>query len=370
MSEYEITQGIQKRQREILPIIRKAINDFGNDSPNHHQYFREYTELRDAMDNFTNILIINNAPILNIYSVSGRSDYIFRETNIALLLPAVQTVFPDITTIQYSYFKGQHHEMFLLAATPEELAQLAAEKEQARLEAEEEERREKKREIEVALQRSRIPQNLLEEYNFKDFKVTDIDKNHSNKEAYRLARQFAGADSDNENSQDGWHNFLTYLGTPGSGKTRLALTVGIYLIKQGDQTFVRYWQVQDLFEVLKGTFNKSQHRHNSHDGNDDIVDDSYNKIIESLKECETLILDDLGAENGTEWVRSILDMIINHRYAHEMNTIVTSNAIDVSELPPRIASRLSEGNICKILMPDFRKVKALQRENKNRKVTK
>jgi len=148
----------------------------------------------------------------------------------------------------------------------------------------------------------------------------------------------------------------------------LALTIGIYLIRNDGES-VRYWQVQELFETLKGTFNKSQQRYNSHDGNDDEGDDKYNKILTSLKSCRTLILDDLGAENGTPWTDAILDMIIDYRYSHEMDTIITSN-VDISKLSPRIASRLSEGNICKILMPDFRKVKALQRENKNRKVTK
>jgi DNA replication protein DnaC len=200
----------------------------------------------------------------------------------------------------------------------------------------------------------------------------DIDKNHSNKEASRLARQFTRIDchseEDTERIQEGWANFLTFIGTPGSGKTRLALTIGLYLIRH-DAESVRYWQVQDLFETLKGTFNKSQKRHNSYDGNDDEIDDSYNKILESIKGCETLILDDLGAENGTEWVRSILDMLVDYRYENKMNTIITSNVSDVSELSPRIASRLSEGNICKILMPDFRKIKAVQREKKSRKVT-
>jgi len=362
---WELNRTINRRQEELQKTLISAVQLMGNTT---RENIRQLTGMRDALRDDNRLALINNSPVLNIYSKLSDYDNTFTGEDAELFLKVVKTVWPDITTIQYSRFGGQSFTQII--ATPEELAQLATLEEKEKQEEEEDRRQEKIREINVALVHSRIPDNLWDVYTFKDFKVTDIDKNHSNKEAYRLARQFAGADPDDENAQDGWHNFLTYIGTPGSGKTRLALTVGLYIIKSGDETFIRYWQVQDLFEVLKGTFNKSQQRHNSYDGNNDGADDSYNKIIESLKECSTLILDDLGAENGTEWVRSILDMVIDYRYSHELKTIITSNASDVSELPPRIASRLSEGNICKILMPDFRKVKALQRENKNRKVTK
>ena len=325
--------------------------------------------------------MVDHTPILDIYSFSAYED-VFSQANISLLQTAITPVLPQFTMIQYNEFSGKHSELYSLIATPEELARLAALKEQEEQERKEQERFEKQKEINVALVRSRIPESRWDEYTFKDFNVVDIDKNHSNKEAYRLARQFAGADSDDENSQDGWHHFLAYIGSPGSGKTRLAFTVGLYLIRH-DQTFVRYWQVQDLFETLKSTFNGKRDNSRNHPVYVDDDDDgngnfnfttpperqSYNEIIQSLKECKTLILDDLGAENDTEWVRSILDMIIDHRYENEMNTIITSNVSDISELSPRIASRFSEGNVCKILMPDFRKIKAVQREKKNRKVT-
>jgi len=375
MSSYDLKHKINARQEELRSTVIEAVRTLGNTTG---ENIPQLTKLRDALRNKIFIDLINDSPILNIYSnTEYASDFsdMFTGENAELLLKAVRTVLPEITMIQYSQFGGKREELSLFSATPEELKQLAELKEQEKREEEEEKRQEKIREIEVALQRSRIPQNRLEEYNFKDFNVVNIDKAHSNKEAYRLARQFTSinfgsehSDEEIEELQADRHNFLTYLGTPGSGKTRLALTIGIYLIKFGDETFVRYWQVQDLFEVLKGTFNKSQQRHNSYDGNNDEGDDSYNKIIKSLKECSTLILDDLGAENGTEWTRSILDMIIDHRYENEMDTIITSNVSDISELSPRIASRLSEGNVCKILMPDFSKIKAVQREKKNRKV--
>jgi len=372
---WELERTINRRQEELQNAVIEAIRELGNTTK---ENIPQLKDLRDALRDNSRVALINNSPILNVYVTVDYYTNTFTGEKVELLLQVVKTIYPEITTIQYNRFNGQSF-FKLIVVTPEEQAQLAALKEQEEQERKEQERFEKQKEINVALVRSRIPESRWDEYTFKDFNVVDIDKNHSNKEAYRLARQFAGADSDDENSQDGWHHFLAYIGSPGSGKTRLAFTVGLYLIRH-DQTFVRYWQVQDLFETLKSTFNGKRDNSRNHpvyvddddDGNFNFTTpperQSYNEIIQSLKECKTLILDDLGAENDTEWVRSILDMIIDHRYENEMNTIITSNVSDISELSPRIASRFSEGNVCKILMPDFRKIKAVQREKKSRKV--
>ena len=372
MDSYRLNRSLEDRQQGLLSTIKKAVQDFGNNSPENKPLFPELIALRDALNDYDHMGAVDNAPVLNFYSTIDRYNDTFTDSNTELLLKAVKIVFPEVTTIQYSLFSGKRSDLYLLSATPEELAQLAQIKEQEEKEYKEQERQEEQQEIKDNLKRSRIPETRWDQYTFKSFNIVDIDKNHSNKEACRLAMQYAGPNEtaeNNEHAQEGWHHFLTYIGTPGSGKTRLALTIGLYLIRN-DWQQVRYWQVQDLFETLKGTFNKSQKHHSSYDGNDHEAEDGYNKILESLKSCETLILDDLGAENGTEWVRSILDMLIDYRYENEKNTIITSNVSDINELSPRIASRLSEGNICKILMPDFRKIKAVQREKKSRKVGK
>jgi DNA replication protein DnaC len=80
-----------------------------------------------------------------------------------------------------------------------------------------------------------------------------------------------------------------------------------------------------------------------------------------LKDVGVLILDDLGAQKDTDFSLAKLDMIINYRYINELQTVVTANVDNIDELPSRIASRLSEGNVCKINMPDFRKIKSEQR---------
>jgi len=369
-SHYDFERSINNRSMQLANKIIEAVRTLGNTTKENIEQLKDF---RDAFKDSQHITVVDHAPILDIYSFSEYSD-VFSEANAPLLLIAIAPVLPQFNTIQYNEFEGKHSELNLLIATQEEKDALVEVRERERLEEADQQEAERQRDIAKRLQKSRIPPFLQNDYTFESFKVMDIDKNHSNKEAYRLARQFTTIDCIGKTQEEvdkeleGWHNFLTYYGAPGTGKTRMALTIGLYQIHHDDAE-VRYWQVQDLFETLKGTFNKAQHSHKSYDGNDDVVDDSYSKILEQIKNCDTLILDDLGAENGTPWVMSILDMLIDYRYENQNSTIITSNVNSIDDLPARIASRLSEGNTCKINMPDFRKVKAAQREKKTRKVS-
>jgi DNA replication protein DnaC len=322
-------------------------------------------------DNLTAAVV--ESGLLKVYSNS--SDCIQGLTdNTDLLFLCTQGIFPDVVKIEFIRYDGSQSEMKLLIATEDEINQLEQIKIQDKLEQEEAERREKIEDTNRCVAMSRIPANLCQEYTFENFKVVDIDKGHTNREAYRLARQFAGTNDpeDEEYGQTGWHNFLTYYGNTGTGKTRLAMTIGLFLAEQ--RRSVRYWQVEKLMDAIRATFNKSKGRYNLREEayRDALGDeeDTYETIMESLEDCEILILDDLSVENGTDWVRAKLDRIIDYRYEHEMKTIITSNVNDINELTARIASRLSEGNICNIQMPDFRKVKAIQREKKLRKANK
>lgn len=58
-----------------------------------------------------------------------------------------------------------------------------------------------------------------------------------------------------------------------------------------------------------------------------------------------LILDDLGAAKGSEWNEEINYRLINHRYEHNLPTLITSNVPPkdlASVLGERVASRLVE----------------------------
>lgn len=74
-------------------------------------------------------------------------------------------------------------------------------------------------------------------------------------------------------------------------------------------------------------------------------DGSYARVLARAKDVRLLVLDDLGVEIPTEWVRERLFSIINHRYEHCLPTIVTSNygAEQLEEhLSTRVLQRLLE----------------------------
>jgi DNA replication protein DnaC len=65
-------------------------------------------------------------------------------------------------------------------------------------------------------------------------------------------------------------------------------------------------------------------------------------MFERVREAGLLVLDDLGAENGTAWATEKLFQIINYRYNFRMPTVVTTNSRLLSHMDERLASRLSD----------------------------
>ncbi|MBY0085562.1 primosomal protein DnaI [Brevibacillus brevis] len=75
---------------------------------------------------------------------------------------------------------------------------------------------------------------------------------------------------------------------------------------------------------------------------DSISDQSYAGKLELLKEVPVLILDDIGAENLTPWVRDeILGVILNQRANNHLPTLFTSN-YSLTELQEHLS--ISNGN--------------------------
>lgn len=66
-------------------------------------------------------------------------------------------------------------------------------------------------------------------------------------------------------------------------------------------------------------------------------DGSFDRTMETYRKCGLLILDDLGAEKPTEWVRERIFSIIDHRYGAFLPTWGTSNLT-----PDKLAEQIGE----------------------------
>lgn len=76
-------------------------------------------------------------------------------------------------------------------------------------------------------------------------------------------------------------------------------------------------------------------------------------IIDELLDKHFLVLDDIGSEHVTDFVRQSLLLLIDEAYCREKILVVTSNLSleDLNIIDPRIPSRLAE--MCKLFKLDF-----------------
>ncbi len=84
----------------------------------------------------------------------------------------------------------------------------------------------------------------------------------------------------------------------------------------------------------------------SHEKNDETA----LEMLERVANCHYLVIDDLGAEKPTEYVRQATYYIINHREMHELPTFITTN-FSMDYLDENIDSRISSriAGMCEII---------------------
>jgi DNA replication protein DnaC len=139
------------------------------------------------------------------------------------------------------------------------------------------------------------------------------------------------------------HPFLTITGQPGTGKTHLAVAIAWEWLESRRGT-AAYWQVETLLDALRSGYEHKQGENGC---------EAYS-ILHFVKNCTLLVLDDLGAEKGTEWSAAKLDEVIDHRYINRLATVVTLN-VQPEILPPRLTDRLYEGTVFVLDVPSFRR---------------
>jgi DNA replication protein DnaC len=167
-----------------------------------------------------------------------------------------------------------------------------------------------------------------------------VEEQKSLEKAYQLAREFAG-------DPNGW---LILMGSYGSGKTHLAAAIANFLTDQGVPNI--FVVVPDLMDHLRATFNPNSTV-------------SYDQLFDEVRTTQVLILDDLGTQSTTPWVREKLYQLFNHRYNSRMPTVITtSNTLD--EMDPRLKSRMLDKRLCTVaalIAPSYRGTSAPDRRS-------
>lgn len=120
----------------------------------------------------------------------------------------------------------------------------------------------------------------------------------------------------------GTQGMIVY-GEAGCGKTHLSMALATELVKSGAKVIFK--NVPSLFEEIFDTFNNYETKPSD--------------VINPIIEADVVILDDLGAEKPSDFVKSKLYYIVNSLYNNNATVIVTSNLQNVSDLKDVIGFR-------------------------------
>jgi len=144
---------------------------------------------------------------------------------------------------------------------------------------------------------------------------------------------------------------LIFMGPQGTGKTHLAVGIIKQLIRQRSVPCL-FCTFPELLKEIQNSFNP-------------ISQASELALLSPVLETEVLVLDELGAQKPSDWVRDQVAYVLNYRYNENKVTIITTNYLDREEgegtrtditdslaqrITERIRSRLFE--MCKTIRMD------------------
>ena len=116
------------------------------------------------------------------------------------------------------------------------------------------------------------------------------------------------------------------------GKTHLATAVLSELIRRY-RVRGRFVDFTSLVHRIQSTFDPGSNT-------------SKHQVLDPVMNCEVLVLDELGAQRPTQWVRDTLYLILNTRYTRRLTTLFTTNHRLESESvrPTRAPDRFAESS--------------------------
>jgi DNA replication protein DnaC len=150
-------------------------------------------------------------------------------------------------------------------------------------------------------------------------------ENDGQRRAHRFATAFA------EQFSNAKGRSAIFCGSPGTGKTHLAVGIGLHIMARGDMAM--FTTVQRAVRRVKDSWRKDS-------------TESESDVIKLMVEPALLILDEVGVQFGTEFEKNLMFDILNERYEKQRSTILLSNltAQEVkSFLGDRVFDRLREG---------------------------
>ena len=162
------------------------------------------------------------------------------------------------------------------------------------------------------------------------FQNRTLDTYHATTEGQIRALEFAKSYAENFDDVQKTGRSAIFCGKPGTGKTHLAVGVGLHVMQH--HKLVQFTTVQRMIRSIKGSWR-----------NDSELSES--QVIAALVEPDFLIIDEIGVQFGTEFEKNAMFDILNERYENRRPVLLLSN-LTASEvkiyLGERVYDRLRE----------------------------